>query len=82
MDNYEQLWQIIVRLNANSQRYIHLLQDVFHLENIRVSVEQWIEQSVISQCLSQQISCAERDQDLLQQYYHCKIFEIIYSLLF
>ncbi|CAF1400352.1 unnamed protein product, partial [Adineta steineri] len=68
-DLYEQLWQLIVRLNANSQRYIHLLQDIYHKENIRLSVEQWIDQSVISQCLSQQLSCADNDNDLLQQYY-------------
>ncbi len=71
-DIYEQLWQLIVRLNANSQRYIHLLQDVYHKEDIHLSVEQWIDQSVISQCLSQQLSCADYNQDLLQQYYHCK----------
>ena len=71
---YEQLWQLIVRLNANSQRYIHLLQDIYHKENIRLSVEQWIDQSVISQCLSQQLSCADNDNDLLPQYYNSKFF--------
>ncbi|CAF2050805.1 unnamed protein product [Rotaria magnacalcarata] len=73
-DIYEQLWQLIVRLNANSQRYIHLLQDIYHKENIRQSVEQWIDQSVISQCLSQQLSCAEHDHDLLEQYYYPHAF--------
>ncbi|CAF1321605.1 unnamed protein product [Adineta steineri] len=73
-DLYEQLWQLIVRLNANSQRYIHLLQDIYHKENIRLSVEQWIDQSVISQCLSQQLSCADNDNDLLQQYYDSHAF--------
>jgi hypothetical protein len=34
---------------------------------------------VISQCLSEQLSCAEYDQDLLQQYYHCKIFDYLFS---
>ncbi|CAF3721177.1 unnamed protein product [Rotaria sordida] len=71
-DIYEQLWQLIVRLNANSQRYIHLLQDIYHKENIRQSVEQWIDQSVISQCLSQQLSCAEHDNELFEQYYYRK----------
>lgn len=79
-------------MNANSQRYIHLLQEIYHKENIRFSVEQWIDQSVISQCLSEQIRCANVDPDLLCQYYHCKqipllllcsfILEFIYSLLF
>ncbi|CAF0939960.1 unnamed protein product [Rotaria sordida] len=73
-DIYEQLWQLIVRLNANSQRYIHLLQDIYHKENIRQSVEQWIDQSVISQCLSQQLSCAEHDNDLFEQYYYPHAF--------
>jgi hypothetical protein len=73
-DKYEQLWQLIVRLNANSQRYIHLLQEIYHKENIRLSVEQWIDQSVISQCLSPQLSCADNDQDLLQQYYSTHAF--------
>ncbi|CAF5051522.1 unnamed protein product, partial [Rotaria sp. Silwood1] len=57
----------------NSQRYIRLLQDIYHKENIRLSVEQWIDQSVISQCLSQQLSCAEHDNDLLEQYYYHNI---------
>jgi hypothetical protein len=71
-DIYEQLWQIIVRFNANSQRHIHLLQDIYHKENIRISVEQWIDQSVINQCLSDQLSSSEKDEDLLPQYYHGK----------
>ena len=71
-DVYEQLWQLIVRLNANSQRYIRLLQDIYHKENIRLSVEQWIDQSVISQCLFQQLRCATNDNDLLPHYYYSK----------
>jgi hypothetical protein len=55
-----------------------LLQDVYHKENIRLSVEQWIDQSVISQCLSQQLSSANNDNDLLQQYYSSKIFVLFY----
>ncbi|CAF0774810.1 unnamed protein product [Adineta ricciae] len=73
-DVYEQLWQLIVRLNANSQRYIRLLQDIYHKENIRLSVEQWIDQSVISQCLSQQLCCATNDNDLLPHYYYSHAF--------
>ncbi|UJR31584.1 hypothetical protein I4U23_019071 [Adineta vaga] len=77
-DIYEQLWQLIVRLNANSQRYIRLLQDIYSKENIRLSVEQWIDQSVISQCLSQQLSCAINDNDLLPNYYYSKCFSVYF----
>ncbi|CAF1127809.1 unnamed protein product [Adineta steineri] len=73
-DIYEQLWQLIIRLNANSHKHIHLLQDIFHKENLRLTVEQWIDQSVITQCLSQQLSCIENDMDLLEQYYYSHAF--------
>lgn len=49
-----------------------MLQEIYHEENIHFSVEQWIDQSVLSQCLSEQILCANDDPDLLPQYYHCK----------
>jgi len=55
-----------------------------------LSVEQWIDQSVLSQCLSQQILCFTNNNDLLEQYYTRKFFLVyieycynirIYSLL-
>ncbi|UJR15102.1 hypothetical protein I4U23_002069 [Adineta vaga] len=70
----EQLWQFIIRLNSNSQKHIHLLQDIYHKENLRLTVEQWIDQSVITQCLSQQISYVENNMDLLEQYYSSHAF--------
>jgi hypothetical protein len=79
---YEQLWKIIVRLNGNSQKYIHLLQDVYHKENILTSVEQWIDQSIITQCLSHQLSFTENDSDLLQQYYYSKKLNLFVFSLF
>ncbi len=78
-DICEQLWQIIIRLNSNSQKYIHLLQDIYHKENLRLTVEQWIDQSVITQCLSQQLFCIENDLDLLEYYYYSKkLIEILF----
>ncbi|CAF1369088.1 unnamed protein product [Adineta ricciae] len=71
-ESFEQLWQLIIRLNSNSQKYIRLLQDIYHKENLRLTVEQWIEQSVITQCLSQQMSCIEKDMKMLDQYYYSK----------
>ena len=81
---YEQLWQFIVRLNSNSEKYIYLLQDIYHKENIRTSVEQWIDQSMITQCLSRQLFCIENDIDLLENYYYSKkfLFKIFLFLLF
>lgn len=73
-DLYEQLWQIIVRLNGKSQRYINLLQEIYYRENIRLSVEQWIDQSLIKQCLSNQLTEIEHDHDLLENYYHQSAF--------
>ncbi|CAF5047964.1 unnamed protein product, partial [Rotaria sp. Silwood1] len=67
---YEQLWHFIIRLNSNSQKYIHLLQDIYHKENLLISVEQWIDQSLITQCLFQQLSYIENDIDILEQYYY------------
>ena len=80
------MWQLIIRLNSNSQRYIRLLQDIYHKENLRLTVEQWIEQSVITQCLSQQMSCIENDMEMLDQYYYSKNrigdWDIFFFLLF
>ncbi len=71
-------------MNSNSQKHIHLLQDVYHKENLRTSVEQWIDQAVITQCLSQQLSYIENDIDLLEHYYYSKNLSQIslFSLLF
>ncbi|CAM4799964.1 unnamed protein product [Rotaria magnacalcarata] len=69
-DTFEHVWQFIVRLNSNSQKYIHLLQDVYHKENLRISIEQWIDQSLLTECLSQQLSFIENDIDILEQYYY------------
>ncbi|CAF0754278.1 unnamed protein product [Didymodactylos carnosus] len=66
---YETLWQFILKLNSHSEKYIKLLQDVYNKDNIRLSVETWIDQSVISQCLSIQLSNLEHHPDLIQQYY-------------
>ena len=66
------MWHIIVRLNGKSHRYIQLLQEIYHKENLHFSVEQWIEQSVIKQCLSEQLSAIEKDEDLLEEYYSRK----------
>ncbi|CAF4994506.1 unnamed protein product, partial [Rotaria sp. Silwood1] len=71
---YEQLWHFIIRLNSNSQKYIHLLQDIYHKENLLISVEQWIDQSLITQCLFQQLSYIENDIDILEQYYYSYAF--------
>jgi hypothetical protein len=68
------LWQLIVRLNANSQKHIYLLQDIYHKDNLRLTVEQWIDQSVITQCLFQQLTSVESDVDLLEYYYDSKNF--------
>ncbi|CAF0989304.1 unnamed protein product [Rotaria sordida] len=73
-DTYEQLWHFIIHLNSNSQKYIHLLQDIYHKENLLISIEQWIDQSLITQCLSQQLSYIENDIDILEQYYYSKNF--------
>ncbi|CAF3310554.1 unnamed protein product, partial [Rotaria sp. Silwood2] len=73
-DTYEQLWHFIILLNSNSQKYIHLLQDVYHKENLLTSVEQWIDQSLITECLSQQLSFIENDIDILEQYYYSHAF--------
>ncbi len=51
-----------------------MLQDVYHKDNLRLTVEQWIDQSVIAQCLSQQLSCIENNIDLLDRYYNSKNF--------
>ncbi|CAF1364977.1 unnamed protein product [Rotaria magnacalcarata] len=73
-DTFEHVWQFIVRLNSNSQKYIHLLQDVYHKENLRISIEQWIDQSLLTECLSQQLSFIENDIDILEQYYYSNAF--------
>ncbi|CAF1028864.1 unnamed protein product [Rotaria sordida] len=73
-DTYEQLWHFIIHLNSNSQKYIHLLQDIYHKENLLISIEQWIDQSLITQCLSQQLSYIENDIDILEQYYYSHAF--------
>jgi len=51
-----------------------LLQDVYHKDNLRLTVEQWIDQSIITQCLSQQLSYIENDMDLLEYSYNSKNF--------
>jgi len=51
-----------------------LLQDIYHKDNLRLTVEQWIDQSVIGQCLFQQLSCIENNIDLLDRYYNSKNF--------
>jgi hypothetical protein len=59
-----------------------LLQDIYHKENLRLTVEQWIDQSVITQCLSKQLSCIENDLDLLEYYYYSKkLIEILFFFL-
>ncbi|CAF4637875.1 unnamed protein product [Rotaria socialis] len=73
-DTFEHVWQFIVRLNSNSQKYIRLLQDVYHKENLRISIEQWVDQSLLTECLSQQLSFIENDIDILEQYYYCNAF--------
>jgi hypothetical protein len=61
-----------------------LLQDVYHKDNLRLTVEQWIDQSIITQCLSQQLSYIENDMDLLEYSYNSKNFiqkKMIFFLL-
>ncbi len=61
-----------------------MLQDVYHKDNLRLTVEQWIDQSIITQCLSQQLSYIENDMDLLEYSYNSKNFiqkKMIFFLL-
>ena len=69
-------------LNSNSQSYIHLLQDVYHQEDHQLSVEQWIDQSMISECLFQQLSNIEQNIEMLELYYDSKNLFLIFFFFF
>lgn len=73
-DFYERLWHFVLAITANSVKYIQLLQDIYQDDNFHLTIQQWIDQSVITQCLAEQISSLENNDDLLENYYHSHAF--------
>jgi len=71
-DFYERLWHFVLALTANSVQYIKLLQDIYQEGHFYSTIQQWIDQSVLTQCLAEQILSLETNDDLLDNYYHSK----------
>lgn len=60
---------MLVRLNSSSEHY---LRDIYHPDDLPFTLEQWIEQSIVNQCLAEQLLNLTNQFDLLEEYYQSK----------
>ena len=63
---------MILRLNSSSNQHLHLFQEIYHADDLPLTIAQWIDQSILNQCLAEQLINMTNQIDLLEQYYQSK----------
>lgn len=63
---------MILRLNSSSDQYLHLFREIYHANDLPLTIEQWIDQSIFNQYLAEQLINMTNQIDLLEQYYQSK----------